>query len=223
MKIDTILFDLDGTLINTNELIIASFTHTLENHYPGRFTREDILPFMGQPLADSFKTVDEKQVEALVKTYKDHNLAHHEEYVHAFKGVAETVKTLHEKGFKLGIVTTKMRDSVELGLEITGLASYFTTIVTLDDVENAKPHPEPVLRALDKLQSDIGAAVMVGDSKYDILAGKNAGTLTAGVAWTIKGKSYLADFKPDFMLEEMPDLLTVLGVTCNEEDRALSC
>ncbi|WP_257351746.1 pyrophosphatase PpaX [Pseudalkalibacillus decolorationis] len=223
MKIDTILFDLDGTLINTNELIIASFSHTLERYYPGRFTREDIIAFIGQPLVDSFKTVDEGQVDSLVKTYKEHNLAHHEEYVHAFEGVVETVKMLHDKGFKLGVVTTKMRDAAELGLELTGLSAYFTTIVTLDDVEHAKPDPEPVHRALDKLQSDISSAIMVGDSRYDIEAGQNAGTLTAAVAWTLKGRAYLENYNPDIMLEAMPDLLKVLGVTYNEEDRTLSC
>ncbi|MGM7702853.1 pyrophosphatase PpaX [Pseudalkalibacillus sp. Hm43] len=212
MKVDTILFDLDGTLINTNELIIASFTHTLEHFQPGRFSREDIISFIGQPLVDSFKEVDETSVPDMVKMYKEHNLAHHEEYVHAFEGVVETVKTLHEKGFKLGIVTTKMRDAVELGLEITGLSDYFTTIVTLDDVEKAKPDPEPIMRALANLQSDVSSAIMVGDSRYDIDAGKNAGTMTAAVAWTIKGRATLERLQPDYMLEEMPDLLNVLEV-----------
>ncbi|WP_261131933.1 pyrophosphatase PpaX [Bacillus sp. Marseille-Q3570] len=212
MKIDTILFDLDGTLINTNDLIISSFTHTLEQFKPQQYSRDDIISFIGEPLVDSFKRVDETSVAEMVRTYKEHNLAHHEEYVHAFEGVAYTVKTLHEKGFKLGIVTTKMRDAVELGLEITGLGEYFTTIVTLDDVERAKPDPQPVIRALDKLQSDTASAIMVGDSRYDIEAGKNAGTLTAAVSWTIKGRENLERSEPDYMLEKMPDLLNVLEV-----------
>jgi pyrophosphatase PpaX len=215
MKVDTILFDLDGTLINTNELIIASFTHTLEHFRPQQYGREDIVSFIGQPLVDSFKEVDANSVAEMVKMYKEHNLAHHEEYVHAFEGVIETVKTLHGKGFKLGIVTTKMRDAVELGLEITGLSDYFTTIVTLDDVEKAKPDPEPILRALENLQSDVSSALMVGDSQYDIDAGKNAETLTAAVAWTIKGRESLERLRPDFMLEKMPDLLNVLEVEVN--------
>ncbi len=212
MKIDTILFDLDGTLINTNDLIIASFTHTLEQFKPKQYSREDIISFIGEPLMDSFTRVDETSVAEMVRTYKEHNLAHHEKYVQPYEGVAYTVKTLHEKGFKLGIVTTKMRDAVELGLEITGLGEYFTTIVTIDDVERAKPDPQPVTLALDKLQSDTASAIMVGDSKYDIEAGKNAGTLTAAVAWTIKGREALERSEPDFMLEEMPDLLKVLEV-----------
>ncbi|MCF6138698.1 pyrophosphatase PpaX [Pseudalkalibacillus berkeleyi] len=212
MKVDTILFDLDGTLINTNELIIASFTHTLEHYCPQTYSREDIISFIGLPLIDSFKEVDESSVAEMVKMYKAHNLAHHEQYVHAFEGVVDTVKVLHEKGFKLGIVTTKMRDAVELGLEITGLSDYFTTIVTLDDVEQAKPHPEPIFKALDKLQADVNSAIMVGDSRYDIEAGKNAGTMTAAVAWTIKGRESLELRNPDFMLEEMSDLLRVLEV-----------
>jgi pyrophosphatase PpaX len=212
-SIDTILFDLDGTLINTNELIIASYLHTLNTFYPQQFTRKHIVPLMGMRLDETFlKLVENGPLDKLTETYREHNLAHHEEYVYAFDGVVDTVDALYEQGYKLAIVTTKRRSSVELGLKITGLEPYFTTIVTLDDVQHAKPDPEPVLTALDQLGSSAASAVMVGDSQYDIKAGQNAGVMTAAVAWTIRGKAHLAQFNPDFMVEKMPDLLDIVGV-----------
>ncbi|MCZ0703330.1 pyrophosphatase PpaX [Natronobacillus azotifigens] len=212
MNIRTILFDLDGTCIDTNALIIASFTHTLKKHSNKIYSEEDILHFIGPPLYDSLVTVDPDNVDAMIETYRAHNIENHNRYVKAYPTVLETVKKLHEKGFRLGIVTTKMRDTALLGLEITGLKPYFEVVIGLDDVTNAKPHPEPVIKALTALGETPQTALMVGDNYHDIEAGQNAGTKTAAVAWSIKGKEVLAGYQPDYMLEEMSDLLTILEV-----------
>jgi len=98
MEIKTILFDLDGTLIDTNALIIASFTHTFKKHSKKTFTSEDILPFIGPPLAESLATVDPENVTEMIETYRTHNIANHDRYVTAYPTVLETIKTLHEKG-----------------------------------------------------------------------------------------------------------------------------
>ncbi|MGO4076160.1 HAD-IA family hydrolase, partial [Staphylococcus aureus] len=81
-----------------------------------------------------------------------------------------TLKVLQDRGFKLGIVTTKIRDTVLMGLKLTGLEPFFEVIVTLDDVQNEKPHPEPVQLAISKLGSDPHEAVMIGDNYHDILS-----------------------------------------------------
>lgn len=212
MDIRTILFDLDGTLIDTNELIIASFTHTLKQHSETAYSREQILSFIGPPLYDSLRQVDPDNVEAMVATYREHNLANHDKYVIAYPTVVDTVKALKEKGYKLGIVTTKMRDTALLGLKLTGMEDCFEVVIGLDDVTNAKPHPEPIIKALTKLDANPQHAIMVGDNYHDIEAGQNAGIKTAGVAWSIKGKETLAAYQPDYMLEEMRDLLKILEV-----------
>ncbi|UII55573.1 pyrophosphatase PpaX [Cytobacillus spongiae] len=209
-NINTVLFDLDGTLINTNELIIASFLHTLENYYPNRYKREDVLPFMGPTLIETFEAINKDQVEEMVQTYREYNLANHDQLVTEFEGVYETVKVLSEKGYKLAVVTTKMLNTALRGLKLTGLDPFFEVVVALDHVEKAKPDPEPIYKALDLLGSKPEEAIMVGDNHHDILGGKNAGTKTAGVAWTIKGREHLMSFEPDVMLEKMPDLLYVL-------------
>jgi pyrophosphatase PpaX len=211
MKITTVLFDLDGTLINTNELIIKSFLQTLDTYYPGKYSRNDVLPFIGPPLEESFGTIDETRIEELVKYYREFNIKHHDDLVEEFEGVKETVKILKEKGFKLGVVTSKIRQTVNMGLNITQLSSYFDVVITVDDVQKPKPDPEPILFALEKLDSKPEETIMIGDIHYDILAGKNAGTKTAGVAWTLRGKDYLSSYNPDFMLDTMTDLLEIVG------------
>lgn len=212
MAINTILFDLDGTLVNTNELIIASFTHTLEQYYHGQYGREEIIGFIGEPLEESFEKVDSKRVDELTNVYRKHNVAFHDKLVREFDGVYETVETLKKQGYQIGVVTTKFRETVNKGLKLARLEPFFETVVTLDDVENAKPDPEPIRLALQLLDAKPEQTIMVGDSIFDIQAGKNAGTSTAGVAWSIKGENVLQAENPDFMLKKMPDLLNILGV-----------
>lgn len=212
MKINTLLFDLDGTLINTNELIIESFLHTLHSYYPNEYKREDVLPFIGPTLYDTFNSINPEKTEEMVKVYRKFNHEQHDVLVTEYETVFETVQALKEHGFKLGIVTTKIRDTVNMGLKLTKLDQFFDVVVTLDDVENAKPHPEPVLKALAQLDSKPEEAIMVGDNHHDVEAGKNAGTKTAGVAWSIKGREYISSYNPDYLLEKMSDLLPIVGV-----------
>lgn len=210
-NISTILFDLDGTLIDTNDLIIHSFLHTLDRYYPGQYKREDVLPFMGPTLVETFESINKEKTEEMIKVYRDFNISQHDDYVTEFEGVYDTVQTLHQQGYKLGIVTTKMMHTVEKGLKLSKLDAFFDVVVALDHVEKPKPDPEPLLKALDELNSNPKEAIMIGDNHHDILGGKNAGTKTAGVAWSLKGEDYLRQFKPDYMLQNMRDLLPIIG------------
>ncbi|TFE03885.1 pyrophosphatase PpaX [Jeotgalibacillus salarius] len=209
-RIDTVLFDLDGTLIDTNDLIISSFLHVMDHYYPGEYSREDVLQFMGPPLVDSFQTLNPERTQEMVDYYRAYNLKMHDELVTPFEGVKETVQTLHEQGIKMAIVSTKRNDMVRRGLKLMKLDQYFDVVIGLDDVEHAKPHPEPLQKALDALGSKAEHAIMVGDNHHDIEGGQNAGTITAGVEWTSKGIAYLETYNPDFMLKEMSDLLKII-------------
>ncbi|MEK3887904.1 pyrophosphatase PpaX [Bacillus sp. FSL K6-3431] len=211
-RITTLLFDLDGTLIDTNELIVSSFLHTLGKFYPNRFERADVLPFLGPPLVVTFNGIDPQKTEEMIVEYRKYNLAQHDLLVKEFNGVFETIRTLSENNFKLAIVSTKMRDTVIKGLELTKLDQFFDVIISLDEVERAKPDPEPLEKALKALGSTPKEAMMIGDNHHDILGGKNAGTYTCGVSWSLKGKEYLEQFHPDYMLEKMADLLEIIGV-----------
>ncbi|WP_455662008.1 pyrophosphatase PpaX [Pradoshia sp.] len=209
-KITTLLFDLDGTLIDTNELIIASFLHTLEHYYPNQYTREDVYEFIGPSLLETFSGLDRERAEEMIEHYREHNHLHHDLLVQEYEGVYETILALKERGYKLGIVTTKMRKTVERGLIKGRLDSLFDVVVTLDDVKKPKPDPEPIELALKLIGSSADETIMVGDNSHDVLAGKNAGTKTAGVAWALKGREYLEQYGPDYMLDNMRDLLAIV-------------
>lgn len=211
MNIKTVLFDLDGTLIDTNELINKSFRHTFEK-YGYSFSDKELSQFNGPPLRDTFTKLNPKLAEEMVQTYRAHNLAHHETYIKAFPNVENTIKALLENDIKIGVVSAKMRPGVDLGLEIAGLAKYFDTIVTIDDVKNPKPHPESVFMAMEKLNAKPAATIMVGDNYHDIESGRDAGAQTAAVAWSAKGKGFLQQYNPTYMLEDMSDLIKIVGV-----------
>ncbi len=208
--ITTLLFDLDGTLINTNELIIASFQHTLDQYYPQKYGRADIINFIGEPLETSFRKVDPERVDEMIQMYRTHNVAHHDELVLDYPNVMETIETLSKAGFRLGIVTTKRWDTVSMGLELMGLKPFFESVITIDDVERPKPDPQPVEMALKELGVEANEAVMIGDSPSDIEAGRRAGTKTVGVAWTIKGPEIIQAANPDYVIEDMKELLGIL-------------
>ena len=106
MKINTVLFDLDGTLINTNELIISSF-YTLHTYYPNQYKREDVLPFIGPSLHDTFSKIDESKVEELITSYRQFNHDHHDELVEEYETVYETVQELKSKAIRLVLLQRK--------------------------------------------------------------------------------------------------------------------
>ena len=213
-NVNTLLFDLDGTLIDTNELIIASFLHTLDYYYPNKYSREDVTPFIGPPLMESFRKIDSnpKRINEMIVRYRQHNLQNHDKLVREYEGVYDTIHTLQSKGYKLAVVTSKINDVVLKGLKFGRLDQFFETIIALDHVKNAKPDPEPIYMALDRLNSSPSESIMVGDNFHDIVAGKNAGTKTAGVTWTMQGIDFLKSFQPDYMLNNMRDLLQILKV-----------
>lgn len=213
-KYETILFDLDGTLLDTNELILTSFLHTLRTFLPEKtFTREDIIPHMGKTLYDMMNLFDEQRAEEMVEFYREHNVSMHDEMVTAFPDVPEVIKDLYQQGYKLGIVTTKQRNTVEMGLKLCGLKEYMSSVVTIEDVERPKPHPEPVLKAMAELKADHETTLMVGDSPFDIQAAQQAGIASAGVAWSLKGEDVLRSFSPTYMLRTMRDLYHIVGGT----------
>ncbi|GMK39232.1 pyrophosphatase PpaX [Paenibacillus sp. CCS19] len=207
-QIKTMLFDLDGTVLDTNELIIQSFIHALDGIVEPGFGAEHIIPSMGLPLVDQLRQFSGREdvAELLVK-YREFNLRVHDDYVQAFPYVNEVLKTLHERGIQMGVVTTKMRLTTERGLTFVGIRDYMSSIVSIDDVKNAKPHPEPVLRALEELGADPATTMMVGDSAVDMESAAAAGAIPVGVAWSLKGEQKLRVSGAQHIIHDMRDLL----------------
>jgi len=208
--ISTLLFDFDGTLLDTNDLIIQTFLSVLGKRYPGRFTREDVLHFIGPSLKQTFDSIDETLTDELIREYRAWNIEMHDQMAVEFDGVTETLRVLKARGLKMAIVSTKRQDIIQKGLKLMGIEDIFEVVIGLDDVANPKPDPEPILLALKLLNATKEEALMIGDNSHDIEGGHNAGVRTAGVAWTAKGEAYLAEFHPTFMLQHISDLLEIV-------------
>jgi len=210
--IECVLFDLDGTIVNTNELIISSFMYTLEQHALPALTREQMIPYMGTSLPAQLRVFTNlEDVSPLEASYRHYQTEHHDELIKAFPNVNETLEVLRSRGIKLGVVTTKIQPNTIRALEMFDLLKYMDTIVTLNDVEKVKPHAEPVLTAVGNLEVNPEKTLMVGDSPVDIQSGKNAGVLTAAVAWSLKGEEMLREYEPDFILQDMTDLCDLVA------------
>lgn len=208
--ITTLLFDFDGTLLDTNDLIIQSFLSVLGKRYPGRFTKEDALGFIGPSLKQTFDEIDESLTEVMIQEYRAWNIDMHDELAVEFDGVAQTLRLLKAKGIKMAIVSTKRSDIVKKGMKLMGIEDLFEVVIGLDNVVNPKPDPEPILLALEQLGATKEEALMIGDNSHDIEGGHNAGVRTAGVAWTAKGEDFLASFNPTIMLQHITDLLNIV-------------
>lgn len=212
--IKTVLFDLDGTIIDTNQLIIDSFMNIMRD-VP--LTRETIIPHMGTTLENQLRVFSGlEDVRELEQAYRTYNLAHHDSMVKPFPYVQEVVKDLHASGIRLGVVTTKIRPTSMKVLQMFDLYRYMDAVVTVTDVTHPKPHAEPVLKALELMGADPETALMVGDSPADIQSAKNAGVRAAAVAWSLKGETVLSGYHPDYMLRDMRDLYELTGMERKE-------
>lgn len=204
-----LLFDLDGTLLDTNELIIESFLYVLGEKFPGKYSRETVLPFLGPPLFETFDAIDPALTETLTASYRKWNLERHDQMVAPFDGVVETLRQLKKDGFKLAIVSTKRREMIDRGLRLIECETLFDTIVGFEDVTRTKPDPEPIQIALQRIGANKEDALMIGDNFHDIEGGQRAGVDTAAVAWSLKGESFLAAYNPTYMLHQMSELLDI--------------
>jgi pyrophosphatase PpaX len=210
----TVLFDLDGTLIDSIRLILDSYHHTLQAHgFPAR-TDEHWLAGVGTPLRSQFAewSHDPDLLEAMVATYRVYNLANHDRMVTAYPGVGEMLRRLHDGGIRLALVTSKNRQGALRGLELTGLAQYFDVLVCADDVQNPKPHPEPVERALALLGATPDETVFIGDSIHDMHSGRAAGVRTAAVLWGPFGRAHLEETAPDHWLTTPHEVVALIGL-----------
>lgn len=208
--IKAVLFDLDGTLINTNDLILKSFKHTFKTMLDLEPTEEEITMNYGRPLQEIFKSYDENRIEEMINCYRKINLELHDDECKEFADVDLMLQTLKNKGIKIGVVTSKKSDMAERGAKLMGIFKYFDTFITPEVTIKHKPEGEPVLKACENLGVSPSEALMVGDSPYDILAGKNAGAKTCGVKYTALPLEKLGESKPDFYVDKPLEILDLV-------------
>ena len=209
--ITTVLFDLDGTLIDSIELIRQSFRHTMMTHRGAPPPEESWFHGLGTPLRTQFKVFsnDPVEIEAMLVTYREHNNANHDLLIKDYPGALDAVRALKAKGLKLGIVTSKQSKGAARGLKKGGFDGLFDVVVGADDVTAHKPDPTPVLHALKQLGMTPDRAIMVGDSPHDITSGRLAGARTAAALWGPFSRALLEPARPDLWLAKPREIATL--------------
>ena len=203
--IDTVVFDFDGTIMDTNKVIMLSWQHTF-NTIKGHDGDVDyILSTYGEPLWLSMEnTFPEVPVDEAVEIYRAYHRSNFSSLIELFPGTKEMVAEVKRRGYKTGLATSRVHETTMKGLDQFGIRDYFDVIVTVEDVTKHKPDPESLLITLDKLGSKPESSAMLGDTRFDILCGRNAGATSILVGWSeaLAGKK-IEDFAPD----EAPDYI----------------
>ncbi|HWS79398.1 MAG: HAD-IA family hydrolase [Actinomycetota bacterium] len=212
--ISAVLFDFDGTLVDTTEMIHQSMRHATSSVL-GRedIPRETLLANVGQPLPRQMELIDTENAESLLEAYRSHHERHHDALIREFPGVEESLSRLRSAGIKVAVVTSKRRVSVEMALEIfPGLRNVVDRFVTMEDTTHHKPHPEPLLRALKLLGSiPKERAAYVGDSPFDVEAAKAAELTSVAVSWGAFSEDALRASGPDHLVPDIRSAVDILS------------
>lgn len=209
LKANYFLFDLDGTLLDTGDLIHHSFEYTFHKVLGKKVPWEQIHQFWGRPLLDQMKMFSVDKAEEMLAVYREHNAQHHDRLAQVTPGASAVLAALKEAGKVIGVVTSKSTPMAWRGLQLFDLDQYIDTLVGAEDTSQHKPNPDPVVLALEKLGGAPDQAVMIGDSPYDIEAGLRAGTYTIGLDWTIFPKTSFTGREPHLWIESLMDLVEV--------------
>lgn len=208
-----VLFDLDGTLADTTELILRCYRHTMRVHLGQAPPDERWMAGMGTPLREQLRDFarDPEEAARMAETYSGYQRAIHDGMVKPFAGAVEVVHAFKAGGAAVGVVTSRRTPMARRALDRLGLAGVMDVLVGVDDVVKAKPDPEPVLLALERLGLAGARArtLFVGDSPFDIRAGRGAGTRTASALWGPFPLEALKVERPDHFVSRPEELLAL--------------
>jgi len=210
MKYKYILFDLDGTLLNTNKLIIESFKYTLKKHLDIYIDDADILKYFGEPLMVTLERFSKEKAKEMYDTYIKYNESIHDDMVEVFGDVESVLKEILNMGCKAAVVTSKRKALAKRGLQLFDLLKYFDDVIALEDTEKHKPNPEPILEALSRLKAKKEEALMVGDSEFDIMCAHNAGVDSVFVSWSQARDYQDNNIKPHYIIKDIWEIIYIL-------------
>lgn len=213
-RIRAAVFDFDGTLFDATGAIVHSFNAALVRHGRPALPRSTILPWVGRPLYEMFPGLEPDaaggKLDAYIEAYRDAFWPVAVSHTRPLPGLAECLAALRADGLNLAIATHRSgRGAVQI-LEGFGLRDFFAAIVALEHIENTKPHPEPVLKALAQLGVEPAAAAMIGDTPDDVRAGRAAGALSVGVTTGAHTRAVLMEAGADVVLETLAELPALL-------------
>jgi pyrophosphatase PpaX len=206
---DPVVFDLDGTVVDTVELIIESFRYATSTVLGEVLPDEFIIAGVGRPLRTQMERLSAEHAQALYDVYREYNHRRHDELIRGYDGIEEVLVALKAAGRRTGIVTSKSRDTTAMAFRAVGLEAHFDVVVTATDTTEHKPSPVPLRLCLERLGATAAGSIYIGDSPFDIEAGTAAGMATAAVAWGVFGREALLAAGPDFWLDEPRDLLAL--------------
>ena len=217
-QLKAILFDNDGTLVDTHEVLLTCFRHATRTVLNEVIPDDVLMAKVGQPLVvQMWDYTDDPDVhQRLCDAYHTKGKEIHDEKAALYEGVAETLAQLKEQGYIFGVVTSKLHDACVHGLELFGIADFFDCVVSPDDCEGAKPSPEPVIYAAGLLGLKPEECVYVGDSPFDMQAGNGAGCITVAAQWGMFSDEVLAENNPTYTCRHFSDLLDVEAIVAKE-------
>jgi pyrophosphatase PpaX len=219
-SIDAVLFDLDGTLVDTIPLIFACYQHTLATHVPGYDPgRRVIIGNLGRSLDDIlFDYAAAAEVDdpagtsrAMLATYRAFQREKLHSLIRPYDGIRETLEGLRARGLTLGVVTSKVEWAARECYEYYGLGEFLSVCVFHDDTERHKPDPQPLVHAAAKAGLDVARTAYVGDAVHDMAAGRAAGMRTIGALWGPSERAELVRAGADELADRPADLLTMIG------------
>jgi len=212
MRLPVVLFDLDGTVIDSGGIILASMRHAATTVLGLDVPDEQLMAAVGGPgLEQQMRELDPERVDELITAYRAHNEPLHDTLV-CCPGMDETLEQLRDQGRRLGIVTAKRRATVELAFAHVPFGHLFDVVVGGDETARHKPNPEPLELALTRLGVGARGAAYVGDSPFDVAAGKAAGVYTVAVTWGgIHARDRLEPEEPDALVDTPEELLAALA------------
>ena len=212
MRFPVVLFDLDGTLVDSGPIILASYRHATRSVLALDVPDAELMALVGGPgLVEQMRRFSEERTEELVRVYRAHNEPLHAGLL-AFPGIEDALRALKAQGRRLGVVTAKRKPTVELAFAAVPIGDLFDVLVGSEDTERHKPEPEPILRALELLGASAGDAAYVGDSPYDISAARAAGVHAIWVSWggIHDEQRILEGERPDAIVHTAEELLAAL-------------
>jgi pyrophosphatase PpaX len=210
MRFPVVLFDLDGTVVDSGAMILASFRHATKTVLDRDLSDAELLAAVGTPLREQMNLIDAQRADELVEVYRAHNEPLHEA-LEPCGGMLDVLQRLADEGRRLGIVTAKRRSTADLAFAVLPLARYFDVVVAAEDALRHKPDPEPLRVALRRLGAPPDEAAYVGDSPFDVAAAKAAGVFAVAVTWGgIHSRESLRNEAPDAIVDTPQDLFDVL-------------
>jgi pyrophosphatase PpaX len=213
-RIDTVIFDFDGTLMDTNEAILESWQHAARRLLGREFDSDELKATLGEPILRTVAYLfPDHDPDLVVKTYREFHYAHFEEMIEVFPGVMGMLEALRGEGYHLGLVTNRLRRTTEIGLRQYGMERYFEAVVTVGEAPRDKPAPEHIWYTLDLMERAPERAVLVGDSQNDIIGGHRAGLVSVRVGWAVATDDGYGDkaAEPDYVIAHPSELLPLLA------------